>query len=70
LLNYYAREASGTTQLEKFVSDFNQKNKAGYSISVSVATNDEDDYKVDIYKKNKLVGTTTYKKIEGEGDDN
>jgi hypothetical protein len=69
LLNYYAREASGTTQLEKFASDFNQKNKAGYSIHVDVSSNDENDYKVDIYKKNKLVGSISYKKIEGEGSD-
>jgi len=67
LLNYYAREASNPQQLEKFVTEFNQKNKAGYSISVDVSSNDESAYKVDIYKKSKLIGSISYTKKANEG---
>jgi hypothetical protein len=57
LLNYYARKATGVKQLEIFVSEFNKKNKSGYSTIVDVSSNDESAYKVDIYKKKKLVGS-------------
>jgi hypothetical protein len=71
LLNYYANFSSGAIgQLGKYVSDFNKNNKAGYFISLDISSQDEKDFKVNIYKNNKLVGSSKYEKIKNEGADN
>lgn len=58
----------GYIGIDDFVADFNKGNKQGYKLIVNTPTSNPADYTTDIYKNNKLVGTSTYKKIKDIND--